>query len=60
MLVRKKDGREGKRKAGMKEAKVDGVLGRSGRKEKESKGCKGGNVQENASGVQGVCNSELR
>ena len=61
MLVRKKDGREGKRKAGMKEAKVDGVLGRSGRREKESKGCKGvGRVRENASGVQGVCNSELR
>ena len=32
MLVRKKDGRDGKRKAGMKEAKVDGVLGRSGRR----------------------------
>ena len=35
----------------MKEARVDEVLGRSGRKEKESKGRKG---------VQGVCNSELR
>ena len=37
----------------MRDARVDEVLGRSGRREKESKGGKGENVQE-------VCNSELR
>ena len=57
MLVRKKDGREGKRKAGMKEARVDEVLGRSGRKEKESKGWKRGVECER---MQVGCNSELR
>ena len=47
----------------MKEARVDEVLGRSGRKEKESKGWKRGSVQENASGVQfrtEVTRSEVR
>ena len=49
MRVRKTEGKGGERKAGMKEARVDEVLGRSGKREKESKGGKGV-----------VCNSELR
>ena len=40
----------------MKEARVDEVLGRSGRKEKESKGGKGVMCKR----MQVGCNSELR
>ena len=47
----------------MKEARVDEVLGRSGRKEKESKGGKGVMCKKYASGVQfrtKVTRSEVR
>ena len=55
MLVRKKDGREGKRKAGMKDARVDEVVGRRGKREKESKGGKGvQRVRERVIGCNGV------
>ena len=53
MLVGKKDGRDGKRKAGMKEARVDEVLGRSG------KGKRRARVERGARCAR-ECNSELR
>ena len=57
MLVRKMDGREGERKAGMKDARVDEVWGEVGKGKRRAKVGKRGKY---ARSVQRVCNSELR